>query len=123
MTLSVLYVDDEEDLREIACMALTLDPQIEVRTAASGAQAIEILKAWTPDIILLDMMMPGMDGSATHAAIRQLGGSQPPVVYITARAETFERDRLCADGVLGIIAKPFDPLRLASRVRDFANHV
>lgn len=119
MTFSVLYVDDEPDLREIATMALELDPGMTVRTCASGPEALELLSNWTPDLVLLDMMMPGMDGIATYAAIREGFGEDIAIVYITARTEATEVERLKALGAKGVIAKPFDPMTLAAQVRAY----
>lgn len=120
MTLSILYVDDEPDLREIAAMSLELDPDLSVRTAGSGQEALTMVENWTPNLVLLDLMMPGMDGPETHEALRGILGQQMKVVYITARAERSEHDRLMALGALGVIAKPFDPLALARQVREYA---
>ena len=70
MTLRILYVDDEADIREVAVMALELDPELEVRDCGSGADAVALATSWKPDLVLLDVMMPGMDGPAT---LEQLG--------------------------------------------------
>jgi len=123
MTLSILYVDDEPDLLEIATFALELDPEIELRTCESGPVALAMLKRWKPDLLLLDMMMPGMDGPSVHVAARDLcSGAMPAVVYITARAERAEIARLMGLGASGVIAKPFDPMSLAAQLREFAGH-
>lgn len=118
MSDRILYVDDEEDIREIAVMALELDPNFEVRDCGSGAEAIEVVAAWAPRLILLDLMMPGMDGAATLAALRarpETAGT--PVAFVTARTQRSDTDRLSALGACGVIAKPFDPMTLADRVR------
>jgi len=118
--LRVLYVDDEPDIREVATLSLRLDPRIEIRSAESGQQALEIVaKAdWKPDVILLDVMMPGMDGPTTLARLRELDITrETPVIFMTARAQTFERNRLLELGALGVIPKPFDPMGLASQLR------
>ncbi len=119
MTLRVLYVDDEPDLREVAMMSLELDPELEVRACASGSEALDLLEAWEPDLLLLDLMMPGMDGPSTYAAIVARFGPRFPVVYFTARADERERERLIGLGARGVIAKPFDPMSLASEVRGY----
>jgi two-component system OmpR family response regulator len=120
VTLKVLYVDDEADIREVAAMSLEMDPGMEVRTAQSGADALALLDAgdWTPDVLLLDVMMPAMDGPTLLKAIRTrraLDGA--PAIFITARAQQQERERFIAAGAVGVIAKPFDPLTLAREVR------
>jgi CheY-like chemotaxis protein len=120
MTLKVLYVDDEPDLREVAAMSLELDPDLEVRCCGSGPEALALLETWRPDLVLLDLMMPGMDGPTTHAQIKDRFGGDIPIVYFTAKAETAERARLLALGARGVIAKPFDPLTLAEQVRAYS---
>ncbi|RUU59070.1 response regulator [Mesorhizobium sp. M2C.T.Ca.TU.002.02.1.1] len=118
MPARILYVDDEDDIREIAQMSLELEPEFEVRSCASGAEALVEAAAWQPDLILLDVMMPDMDGPET---LKRLAESQPtatiPVVFITARTQTHEVERYLAMGAAGVIAKPFDPLALASEVK------
>ena len=119
-SLQVLYVDDEPDIREIAAIALGLDPGIGVRLAESGAQALAMVGAagWSPDVILLDVMMPGMDGPAVMKALREQPRSAPiPIVFITARTQSQDRMRLLQLGAIGVIGKPFDPMTLAKELR------
>jgi len=120
MTTRILYVDDEADIREIAAMSLELDPDFEVRTAASGLDALPAAAEWKPDLILLDVMMPAMDGPTTFGKLRE----QPetagiPVVFITARTQAHEVEAFKALGAKGVIAKPFDPMSLAATVRNY----
>ena len=70
MTKRILYIDDEADIREVAAMALELDPGFSVRTGGSGAEALTMAREWKPDLIMLDVMMPGMDGPITLASLR-----------------------------------------------------
>ncbi|HEY5008949.1 MAG TPA: response regulator [Caulobacteraceae bacterium] len=116
--LKVLYVDDEPDIREVATLSLQLDREIEVRAAESGAEAIAVFAKgdWTPDVVLLDVMMPVMDGPGVLKALREMAAATP-VVFITARAQTHERGRLMDLGALGVITKPFDPMSLAKDLR------
>ena len=118
MPARILYVDDEDDIREIAQMSLELEPEFEVRSCASGAAALVDAAAWQPDLILLDVMMPDMDGPET---LKRLGEAPPtasiPVVFITARTQTHEVERYLAMGAVGVIAKPFDPMALAGDVK------
>jgi two-component system, OmpR family, response regulator len=121
MTVHVAYVDDEPDIREVAALALGLDPEIESRTCASGAELLALMRTWRPDVILLDVMMPGMDGPATLAALRR---EHPhlaaiPVIFITARTQAHEVERFTALGAAGVITKPFDPMTLAQTARSF----
>ncbi len=116
----ILYVDDEADIREVAQMALELDPGFEVRTCSSGAEGVEAARAWRPDLILLDVMMPVMDGPAVLQRLREAPETAGiPVVFITARTQAKEVDALRELGARGVLAKPFDPMALAEQVRGF----
>ncbi|MFN6936534.1 MAG: response regulator [Tsuneonella sp.] len=116
----VLYVDDEPDIREIALLALSLDPGLECRGAASGPEALAIMDEWLPDMVLLDVMMPGLDGPSTLARLRENPTTMAvPVVFITARAQSQEIQSFATLDALGVIAKPFDPMTLAQQVRAF----
>lgn len=118
--LKILHVDDEPDIREVASMALEIDTDIEARSVSSGAAALEMLaEDWRPDVILLDVMMPELDGPGTLERLRRLDGcADMPVIFMTARAQTNEQDRYVALGAIAVITKPFDPMTLASQVRD-----
>jgi CheY-like chemotaxis protein len=118
--IRILCVDDDADIRTIAAMALSLDQAVEVRTASSGTEALAVLQegAWKPDVVLLDVMMPGMDGPAALAAIRALDwAASLPLIFMTARARKTDIDAYLAAGAAGVIVKPFDPLHLAEDVR------
>ena len=117
--LQVLHVDDDDDIREVTTFTLAIDPEIELRSAASGAEALEALDAgYSPDVILLDVMMPRLDGPGTLALIRQRPGhAETPVIFMTARAQTSELDHYRALGAVDVIVKPFDPMTLAKDVR------
>jgi DNA-binding response OmpR family regulator len=115
--VNVLYVDDEGDLRELAHLSLELDPEMRVTTAASGAAALEHLRQAAVDVVLLDVMMPKMDGPSVLATLRAEIGMNPPVIFVTARALPDERRRLLDLGALDVIIKPFDPTALARDVR------
>ena len=118
--LKLMYVDDEPDIREVASFAFELDPAIELRAHASGAEALEALATdpWRPEVILLDVMMPDMDGPTTLDRIRGVAGLETtPAIFITARALPQERAAFLARGAVGVITKPFDPMTLASDVR------
>ncbi len=116
----LLYVDDEADIREVASMALELDPEFEVKTCASGGEALSVAAEWRPALILLDVMMPGMDGPTTFSHLREVPATRDiPVVFITARTQAPEVARFQALGARGVIGKPFDPMALAGLVRGY----
>ncbi len=120
MSIRILYVDDEPDLREIAMLALSLDAEFEVRCCSSGAEALATVGTFDPHLMLLDVMMPQMDGPTTLARLReQPGGESLPVVFITARTQAHEVDAFMASGATGVISKPFDPMTLAGTVRRY----
>jgi CheY-like chemotaxis protein len=116
--IRVLHVDDEPDIREVVELSLGLDPDLVVRSCASGEEALAVVEGWAPAIILLDVMMPVMDGAATLGHLQ----SNPrtahiPVVFMTARAQSRELDLLRSLGAVGVIPKPFDPMALAASLR------
>ncbi len=118
--IRILYVDDDPDIREVAQMALDLDEGLEVRACASGADAIEVAPLFRPALILLDVMMPQMDGPTTLAHLRaDPRTADIPIVFITARTQSAEVEQLKRLGALGVIAKPFDPMTLAGQARAF----
>jgi two-component system OmpR family response regulator len=114
---SVLYVDDEPDIREIVQLAFSLSPDLDVHTCESGIKALETMPLLRPDLVLLDVMMPGLDGPATFARMREHEMLRTiPVVFVTAKALPQEVDRFLSVGALGVISKPFDPMVLAQNV-------
>jgi CheY-like chemotaxis protein len=118
MTKSLLLIDDDDDIREIAQLSLEVGTDWQILTAASGAEGIEIARNNMPDAILLDVMMPVLDGPATLDQLRADTKTRNiPVVFLTAKARPAERDRLAGLAVSGVLAKPFDPLLLATQLR------
>jgi CheY-like chemotaxis protein len=114
----VLHVDDEPDIREIVELSLGLDPVFTIKSCAEGSDALAIAPDWRPDLILLDVIMPEMDGPMTFARLRaRESTAHVPVVFMTARAQMSERERLMSLGAAGVICKPFDPMTLAPLVR------
>jgi CheY-like chemotaxis protein len=117
MTKTLLVIDDDDDIREIAQLAPELGASWKVLTAASGRAGVATAAAHQPDAILLDVMMPGVDGPATYELLRSdAHTSEIPVVFLTAKARPAERERLLALGVSGVLAKPFDPMTLSDQV-------
>jgi CheY-like chemotaxis protein len=114
----ILYIDDEADIREVAEMALELDPSFEVRTCASGLEGLATAREWQPALILLDVMMPELDGPGVLEKLRHDPSTAAiPVVFITARTQGHEVERLRGLGARDVLAKPFDAMTLAAQVR------
>jgi CheY-like chemotaxis protein len=118
MSRRVLLVDDDDSIREIAQLSLERVGDWEVVAVASGQEAVEAALARGPfSLVLLDVMMPGLDGPTTMARLRQ--GPLPaevPVVFLTAKLQPADRERLRKLGAAGVIAKPFDPMALAAEL-------
>ncbi len=114
--LRVLYVDDEDDIREVVEFALEDAIELQLQLCASGAEAIARVGDFAPDLIVLDVMMPGMDGPATLQALRAAGVSAP-IAFMTAKVQACDLDRFRELGAIGVIAKPFDPMQLAAQIR------
>lgn len=114
----VLLVDDEPDIRQIAELSLRAVARWEVVAAGSGRQAVEVAEASRPDVILLDVMMPSMDGPTTLGELRRSPALRGvPVIFMTAKAQKHEIERYLALGASGVIIKPFDPMSLAAEIR------
>ena len=112
--MKVLIVDDEEDVRYVARMSLARIGNMTVIEAASGEEGITLARSERPDVILLDMMMPGMNGTVTFATLREIEETRAiPVVFLTARTSADEVAQLKMMGARGVVAKPFDPMTLA----------
>lgn len=117
-TLRLMYVDDEADIRTIVEFALEDEEDFEITLCASGGEALARVAEFRPDLILLDVMMPCMDGPSTLQSLRLLPGFETtPVAFITAKVQPQEVTALKAMGAVGVIAKPFDPMTLAEQVR------
>lgn len=114
---TILYVDDEPDIREVVQMSLSLVEGLDVQTCESGERALQLLPELNPDLVLLDVMMPGMDGPSTLQKMRTLPRlAKIPVVFMTAKAMPQEVARFRELGAVAVIAKPFDPMRLSEQV-------
>lgn len=112
----ILVVDDEPDIRNLLRLCLAEVGGYGVDLCASGPEALARLETARPDLVLMDVMMPGLDGPATLAALRGRGLGTP-VIFLTAKVQAPEVAALKAQGALGVIAKPFDPMTLADEVR------
>ena len=116
--MRLLCADDEEDIRTILELALSLDPELEVEIVASGQAALDRLDTASYDAVVLDGMMPGLDGYETCRRMK----SNPrlahiPVVFHTAKTQRDEIARALALGATACLTKPFDPMTLASELR------
>ncbi len=115
----IVYVEDEPDIQVIARLALETLGGFEVTVCGSGAQALQVVPQVMPDLILLDVMMPQMDGPATLEALRRLPACAAiPVAFVTAKVQSTEISEFLEIGAIGVIGKPFDPMHLAQLVRD-----
>ena len=117
MSKRVLIVDDEADIREVAALSLEMTAGWEVRTASSGAEGIAMALADAPDAILLDVMMPDMDGPSTYERLQANPATAAiPVVFLTAKVQAADQRRFHELGVAGVLSKPFDPMGLATQL-------
>lgn len=118
MSKRVLIVDDEADIRSITQLALEMATDWVVLTAGSGPEALTIAARDRPDVILLDLMMPAMDGRATLQQLQQNQVTQAiPVILVTAKAVA-KGDRFGDLAVAAVLAKPFRPLQLATEIKE-----
>jgi CheY-like chemotaxis protein len=118
--IRILLVDDEPDIREVVDVSLGLDREFKMRACASGADALVMAAEWSPTLILLDVMMPLMDGPATLANLRKNPRTAHiPVVFLTARTQTDEIAQYISLGAQGVLSKPFNPMTLAVSVRSY----
>ena len=116
---SILYVEDEADIQAVARLALEAVGGFSVTVCSSGAEAIARAPEVRPDLILLDVMMPGMDGVDTLRALRDIDETAAtPVIFMTAKAQQAEIRKFRELGALDVIAKPFDPMALSDRIRE-----
>jgi DNA-binding response OmpR family regulator len=117
VTPRVLIVDDEPDIREVARMSLESVAGWQVLVAADGRTGAEIARSEKPDAVLLDVMMPDLDGPATLALIREhCHSGDLPALFLTAKAQGFDAARLKELDAQGAIAKPFDPMTLHAQI-------
>jgi CheY-like chemotaxis protein len=114
---SILHVDDEPDIRQIVQLALGLTEGLTVHSAESGEQALALARELRPDLLLLDVMMPGLDGPGILKRMRSDSAiAHIPVIFMTAKAMAREIALFRQMGAVGVIAKPFDPMQLSKQV-------
>jgi CheY-like chemotaxis protein len=124
VTRRVLIVDDDKTIQEVAQMCLELVAGWKAEVASSGLEALRLAAADPPDAIILDVMMPSMDGPTTFARLQaDVRTRSVPVVLLTAKVQPAERRYWEQLGVAGVLAKPFDPLRLPGQIADLLGWV
>jgi CheY-like chemotaxis protein len=117
MSHRILIIDDEDDIREVAALSLETVAGWDVDMASSGAQGLVRAAEYHPDAILLDVMMPGMDGPSTFRELRKNPAtSRIPVLLLTAKVQSNDQRRFADLGVEAVLFKPFDPLTLSSQI-------
>lgn len=115
----ILVIDDEDDIREVAQISLEMVAGWEVLTACSGSEGLIQAEAAQPDVILLDVMMPDMDGFATFQKLQANTATQHiAVILLTAKVQSTDRQRFVELGITAMIAKPFNPLNLANQIAE-----
>ncbi len=114
----ILCIEDQLDIQAVVKVALESVGKLTVKTCDSGQQALREVLEFEPDLILLDVMMPGLDGPSTLSALRKIPETvETPVIFMTAKVMDSEVQSYKEMGAIGVIAKPFDPINLASQVR------
>ena len=117
MSHSILIIDDEDDIREVAALSLETVAGWEVHVAPNGAQGILKAAEVQPEAILLDVMMPGMDGPTTFRELRNNPATAHiPVLLLTAKVQANDQRRFADLGVEAVLFKPFDPLTLSTQI-------
>jgi CheY-like chemotaxis protein len=118
----ILFVEDESDIRTVARMALEAVGGYTVLACASGHEAISAAPSAAADLILLDVMMPGLDGPSTLAELRKIPATaQTPVIFMTAKVQPAEVAQYRALGALDVVAKPFDPMAVSAEIERIWN--
>jgi CheY-like chemotaxis protein len=115
----ILIIDDEDDIREVAALSLEATAGWHIFTASSGAAGIALAAAEQPDAILMDVMMPDVDGPTTFRSMQQHPDiAHIPVLLLTAKVQGVDQRRFAGLGVAAILFKPFDPLTLAEQISE-----
>jgi CheY-like chemotaxis protein len=113
----ILIIDDEDDIREVAALSLESVAGWQVYTASSGAEGMRVAAAELPDAILMDVMMPAMDGPTTFREMQKMPNlAGIPVILLTAKVQGVDQRRFAGLGVTAVLFKPFDPLTLAEQM-------
>lgn len=115
----ILYVEDEEDIQKVARVALETLGKFELKICSSGEEAVQEAEAFGPDLFLLDVMMPGMDGPATLEALRKIPAlAGIPAMFMTAKVQPQEVAHFKSLGAIEVLSKPFEAMKLAQQIKD-----
>ncbi len=114
--VSVMLVDDDPFIRDVVSAALSAKPGVHVRSFATSAEALAAARVTAPDIVVLDFTLPGTDGIEVLRDLRRVLTPFPPIVFLTAREDADVVARLRAEGAAGVLAKPFDPTKVADEI-------
>lgn len=117
-SLKILYAEDEPDVQTIVEISVWSTSDYQIKTCKNGKELLECVEEYNPDLILLDVMMPEMDGPTTYKNLQLNEKTKNiPVIFITAKAQSHEVQLFKETGVIGVITKPFDPVSLCSDIQ------
>lgn len=117
MNKRILLIDDEETIQEVVQVGIEIEAGWQVEIASSGSEGIDLAQTQQPDVILLDVMMPDMDGISTLSSLKANAETRSiPVIFLTAKTQATEKDQLQSLGVIDVITKPFNSMTLASQI-------
>ncbi|MDX1987727.1 MAG: response regulator [Candidatus Obscuribacter sp.] len=120
----VMMVDDDASIRKVAEVTLQRVGKWEVAMADSGVSALALVNEFKPDVILLDVMMPGMDGPTTFKKFKDASGDfDTPVIFMTAKVQRQEMESYSKLGAAGVISKPFNPMTLPDEIRSLVDRI
>ncbi len=119
----VLLIDDDDSIRELALMGLEGMTDWKIDLAASASEGLEKAKKFHPDLILLDFVMPDINGLEAFAKLQEDPELKDiPVILMTGKAESDEVEQFLKSGLAGVITKPFDPVTLSEQIEEILAH-
>ena len=119
----ILYVEDELDIQAIAKLAIEVVGGLEIKVCSSGEEALDCAESFAPDLFLLDVMMPGLNGPDTLRALQDIPAvAGLPAIFMTAKVQPAEVLEYKALGAIDVIAKPFDPMTLSDQIKEIWNN-
>lgn len=115
----ILYAEDEPDIQQVTSLALEVVGNFTLKTCSSGLEAVNLIEAFDPQLILFDVMMPELDGPSALVKIREMDAyKNTPAIFMTAKVQPTEVQQYLDMGAVEVIAKPFNPMTLASHIRE-----